>query len=49
MPVKVPDYRRGRTHEEFCTTLAREGYAGSVDQVMAALKETVDGRLPLLA
>jgi lipoate-protein ligase A len=47
MPVKVPDYRRGRTHEEFCTTLAREGFAGTVADVMEALKETVDARLPL--
>jgi lipoate-protein ligase A len=48
MPSKVPDYRRGRTHEEFCTTLAREGFAGTVADVMEALKETVDVRLPLL-
>jgi lipoate---protein ligase len=47
MPVKVPDYRRGRTHEEFCTTLAREGFAGTVSDVMEALKETVAERLPL--
>ena len=48
MPTKVPEYRRGRAHEEFCTTLAREGYAGSVADVMSALKETVEERLPRL-
>jgi lipoate-protein ligase A len=48
MPVKVPDYRRGRTHEEFCTTLAREGYSGSVADVVEALKGTVEARLPHL-
>jgi lipoate---protein ligase len=48
MPSKVPDYRRGRTHEEFCTTLAREGFHGSVADVIAALKKTVEMRLPLL-
>ena len=45
MPVKVPEYRRGRTHEQFCTTLAREGYNGSVNDVREALQETVEARL----
>jgi lipoate-protein ligase A len=48
MPVKVPDYRRGRTHEQFCTTLVREGYTGSLADVVGALKETVGTRLPFL-
>ena len=48
MPVKVPDYRRGRTHEQFCTTLAREGFTGTVQDVMNALEQVVSARLPLL-
>jgi len=48
MPARVPEYRAGRTHEDFCTTLAREGYSLSVSRVMEALKEVVDVRLPAL-
>jgi lipoate-protein ligase A len=48
MPVRVPDYRRGRSHEDFCTTLAREGFKGGVQEVADALREVVDERLPLL-
>jgi lipoate-protein ligase A len=48
MPVRVPDYRRGRSHEEFCTTLAREGYHGGVASVADSLKEIVNERLLLL-
>jgi lipoate---protein ligase len=48
MPSRVPDYRAGRTHEDFCTTLRREGHSLSVADVMKALKEVVDVRLPVL-
>ena len=48
MPARVPDYRAGRTHEDFCTTIAREGYPLSVSNVMKSLKEVVDAGLPVL-
>jgi lipoate-protein ligase A len=48
MPSRVPDYRAGRSHEDFCTTLRREGHALSVEEVMRALKEVADVRLPAL-
>ncbi len=48
MPLKVPAYRAGRSHEEFCTTLAREGFTGSTGDVVAALERVVSDRLPRL-
>lgn len=48
MPAKVPEYRAGRSHEEFCTTIAREGYTGTVREVIAAMESVVSTRLPLL-
>jgi len=48
MPSRVPEYRAGRSHEDFCTTLRREGYSFSVEDVMKSLKEVVDVRLPAL-
>jgi len=48
MPAKVPEYRAGRSHEEFCTTIAREGYALSVRDVMGAMETIVSRRLPVL-
>jgi lipoate-protein ligase A len=48
MPARVPEYRAGRAHEDFCTTLVREGYSLSVSDVMKVLKEVVDVRLPAL-
>ncbi|MGA2974026.1 MAG: hypothetical protein ABSF77_01820 [Spirochaetia bacterium] len=48
IPSKVPDYRNGRSHEEFCTTLARQGYTGTVQEVAATLERVVSARLPHL-
>ena len=48
MPVKVPEYRKGRSHEEFCTTIAREGYTVTVRDVIGAMESVVSKRLPLL-
>jgi lipoate-protein ligase A len=48
-PSRVPDYRRGRGHSEFCTTLAREGYAVPAARVMETLERVVRERLPRLA
>jgi lipoate-protein ligase A len=46
MPARVPEYRRGRSHEEFCTTLRQQGYdIGPVD-VIRALEKTLGVRLP---
>ena len=48
MPAKVPAYRAGRSHEDFCTTLAREGYAGTVQEVIGAMERVVSRRLVAL-
>jgi lipoate-protein ligase A len=40
-PVHEPDYREGRSHMEFCTTLAREGYGASVADVVTGLETAV--------
>ena len=48
MPSRVPEYRRGRSHEDFCTTLAREGYTFSVQDVIDSMENVVREQLPLL-
>jgi lipoate---protein ligase len=48
-PQKVPEYRRGRSHEDFCTTLAREGYTGSVREVEEEIRRVCERHLPAFA
>lgn len=48
MPARVPEYRAGRSHEEFCTTLEREGCRFTVREAARSLEEVVSARLPLL-
>jgi len=48
-PSRVPDYRRGRGHLEFCTNLRQQGYSLSVSQVMDSLDQVVKDRLFRLA
>ncbi len=45
-PSRVPDYRQGRSHEQFCTTLRRAGCTASVPEVIARLNERVQAELP---
>jgi lipoate-protein ligase A len=48
-PSRAPEYRRGRPHGEFCTTLASQGYCISVSQVLERLVRVVEARLAALA
>ena len=48
-PSRVPEYRRGRGHLEFCTNLRRQGYPLSVSQVKESLDQVVKARVFLPA
>lgn len=47
-PPRAPDYRRGRAHREFCTTLAAAGCPLAAAQVGAVLQAEAARRLPEL-
>jgi lipoate-protein ligase A len=47
-PYAEPDYRRGREHAAFCTTLRAEGHDLDPARVIAALDPVVARRLPAL-
>ena len=44
-PLRVPEYREGRGHLEFCTNLRLEGYELSVPEVTETLEGVVSQRL----
>ena len=48
-PSKMPDYRQGRGHLDFCTNLLLEGYTLSVQEVIQSLERVVRERLRRLA
>ncbi len=47
-PDRVPDYRSGREHTEFCTSLTEEGYAVSVSLISERITETIRRRIETL-
>ena len=47
-PSRVPEYRQGRSHEEFCTTIAAAGYRVGVPEVLASLGAVMDRELARL-
>ncbi len=47
-PPREPDYRAGRSHGEFCTTLREAGFNVTTDDVIEILRAVVGDKLPLL-
>jgi lipoate-protein ligase A len=45
MPSRVPDYRMGRGHAEFCTSLLKEGYRITTEEIDSALGRIVEQRI----
>jgi lipoate-protein ligase A len=45
LPARVPDYRMGRGHVEFCTSLRRQGFGVTVSEVMESLERVVEEEL----
>jgi lipoate-protein ligase A len=48
MPDRVPAYRGGRSHEEFCTNLSAEGYNICPDEIIEKMTPIVQAELPRL-
>jgi lipoate-protein ligase A len=46
LPDRVPEYRRDRSHEEFCTTIHAEGYPIDLRELLVRLDELVRKELP---
>jgi lipoate-protein ligase A len=45
-PSDVPDYRAGRSHEDFCITLYKAGYRTGIKELSQKLNKIVTVRLP---
>jgi lipoate-protein ligase A len=48
-PKKEPDYRLGRKHEEFVTSLKNEGYSFSYNDLSAKIQESISALLSELS
>jgi lipoate-protein ligase A len=48
MPPREPDYRRGRSHTEFVTSLAAEGHDVSADDMERAVGEELRRLFPAI-
>ncbi len=47
-PPREPDYRLGRSHEEFCTNLKAKGFDIDIRELIDALKAIISDRIALL-
>jgi lipoate-protein ligase A len=47
-PVREPDYRAGRSHNEFVTSLANEGYTFTAEKVMSMLNRKLGGIMDII-
>jgi len=41
-PKREPDYRQGRNHLDFVTSLLREGYMNGKSEIISALKHNLE-------
>jgi lipoate-protein ligase A len=44
-PPREPEYRQKRSHEDFCTTLKKEGFAIPADKIAEAMQRKLPGKL----